>query len=162
MTEPLPIATDTLTALHAPDALKMILASKSSLIAGPGIGVSDDTKRLVEWLIAEACEPSRPLLLDADGLNALAELGCETRSVRAARSCSRLIRAKPRGCSASAPRLSQRSNFGRAQLASERAIGTDQGAIARYRVADGSPYSIVVDNRGADAEQPARLRPDEA
>lgn len=63
---------------HAPGALKMILAGKSALIAGPGIGVSDDTKQLVEWLIVEACEPARPLLLDADGLNALAELGSKT------------------------------------------------------------------------------------
>src|SRR5260370_24235380 len=63
---------------HAPDALKMILAGKSALIAGPGIAVSADIKRLVEWLLAEACEPQRPLLLDADGLNALAEFGCES------------------------------------------------------------------------------------
>jgi ADP-dependent NAD(P)H-hydrate dehydratase / NAD(P)H-hydrate epimerase len=63
---------------HAPEALKMILTGKNALIAGPGIGVSADTKRLVEWLLADACEPARPMVLDADGLNVLAELGCET------------------------------------------------------------------------------------
>jgi ADP-dependent NAD(P)H-hydrate dehydratase / NAD(P)H-hydrate epimerase len=78
MTEPVADRDGHFDGAHAPDALKMILAGKSALIAGPGIGVSDDTKRLVEWLIATACEPARPLLLDADGLNVLAELGCET------------------------------------------------------------------------------------
>ncbi len=78
MTEPVADRDGHFDGAHAPDALKMILAGKSALIAGPGIGVSEDTKRLVEWLIAEACEPQRPLLLDADGLNALAEFGCES------------------------------------------------------------------------------------
>ncbi len=62
---------------HAPDALKMLLDGKNALIVGPGIGVSDDTKRLIEWLISDACEPERPMLIDADGLNALAAIGCE-------------------------------------------------------------------------------------
>ena len=39
--------------------------------------MSDGTE-LVEWLIVEAVSPDRPLLIDADGLNALASLGCET------------------------------------------------------------------------------------
>ena len=78
MTEPVADRDGHFDGAHAPDALKMILAGKSALIAGPGIGLTDDTKRLVEWLITTACESSRPLLLDADGLNALAELGCES------------------------------------------------------------------------------------
>ncbi len=78
MTEPVADRDGHFDGGHAPDALKMILAGKSALIAGPGIGVSDDTRRLVEWLLVDACEVARPLLLDADGLNALAELGCET------------------------------------------------------------------------------------
>src|SRR6202522_3525770 len=56
----------------------MLLEGKNALIVGPGIGVTDDTKRLVEWLISDASEPDRPMLLDADGLNALAALGCES------------------------------------------------------------------------------------
>jgi hydroxyethylthiazole kinase-like uncharacterized protein yjeF len=78
MTEPIADRDGHFDGAHAPEALKMIVAGKNALIVGPGIGVSDDTKRLVEWLIVDACEPARPLLLDADGLNALAELGCET------------------------------------------------------------------------------------
>ena len=62
---------------RASHALHMLVEGKDALIAGPGIGVSDDTKRLVEWLIVEACQPGRPLLIDADGLNALAALGCD-------------------------------------------------------------------------------------
>ncbi|MDB5108270.1 MAG: ATP-binding protein YjeF [Candidatus Binatus sp.] len=62
---------------HACDALKMLIEGKSSLVAGPGIGVSDDSRQLIEWLIEVACTEHRPLLIDADGLNALASIGCE-------------------------------------------------------------------------------------
>ncbi|MDO8434830.1 MAG: NAD(P)H-hydrate dehydratase [Candidatus Binatus sp.] len=62
---------------HAIDALRIIVKGKDSLIVGPGMGVSDDTKLLIEWLITEASEPNLPILIDADGLNALAEIGCD-------------------------------------------------------------------------------------
>ena len=62
---------------RAPAALKSLIAGKDALVVGPGIGLNDDTKRLVEWLIAEASDPKLPILIDADGLNALAQLGCE-------------------------------------------------------------------------------------
>ena len=55
----------------------MLLDGKDALIVGPGIGVTDDTKRLIEWLISDACERERPMLIDADGLNAVAAIGCE-------------------------------------------------------------------------------------
>jgi len=45
---------------------------------GPGIGVSDDTKQLIAFLIEKAAHPERPLLIDADGLNALAQIDCAT------------------------------------------------------------------------------------
>ncbi|MGA6974072.1 MAG: NAD(P)H-hydrate dehydratase [Candidatus Binatus sp.] len=77
MTEPIADRDGHFDGAHAPDALKMLLDGKSALIVGPGIGVSDDTKRLIEWLIADACEPERPMLIDADGLNAVAAIGCE-------------------------------------------------------------------------------------
>ncbi len=77
MTEPIADRDGHFDGRHAPDTLKMLLADKDALIAGPGIGVSDDSRLLVEWLVAEACQPDRPLLLDADALNALAALGCE-------------------------------------------------------------------------------------
>ena len=78
MTEPIADRDGHFDGAHAPDALKMLLEGKNALIVGPGIGVTDDTKRLVEWLISDASEPGRPMLIDADGLNALAALGCES------------------------------------------------------------------------------------
>ncbi len=78
MTEPIADRDGHFDGAHAPDALKMILEGKNALIVGPGIGVSDDTKRLIEWLISDACERERPMLIDADGLNALAAIGCES------------------------------------------------------------------------------------
>jgi len=78
MTEPIADRDGHFDGAHAPDALKMLLEGKNALIVGPGIGVTDDTKRLVEWLISDASEANRPMLLDADGLNALAALGCES------------------------------------------------------------------------------------
>jgi ADP-dependent NAD(P)H-hydrate dehydratase / NAD(P)H-hydrate epimerase len=77
MTEPIADRDGHFDGAHAPDALKMLLDGKNALIVGPGIGVSDDTKRLIEWLISDASEPERALLIDADGLNALAAIGCE-------------------------------------------------------------------------------------
>src|SRR5215469_372165 len=77
MTEPIADRDGHFDGTHAPAALKMLLDGKNALIVGPGIGVTDDTRRLIEWLIADASEPQRPMLLDADALNALASLGCE-------------------------------------------------------------------------------------
>jgi hydroxyethylthiazole kinase-like uncharacterized protein yjeF len=57
------------------DALASLIKSMSSIVVGPGIGVSDGTKDLIAWLIDEAVAPDRPMLIDADGLNVLAQLG---------------------------------------------------------------------------------------
>jgi ADP-dependent NAD(P)H-hydrate dehydratase / NAD(P)H-hydrate epimerase len=78
MTEPIADRDGHFDGAHAPDALKMLLEGKNALIVGPGMGVSDDTKRLIEWLIADASDRERAMLIDADGLNALAALGCES------------------------------------------------------------------------------------
>jgi ADP-dependent NAD(P)H-hydrate dehydratase / NAD(P)H-hydrate epimerase len=78
MTEPIADRDGHFDGAHAPDSLKMLLQGKNALIVGPGIGVTDDTKRLLEWLISEASERERPMLIDADGLNAVAAIGCET------------------------------------------------------------------------------------
>jgi NAD(P)H-hydrate epimerase len=78
MTEPIADRDGHFDGAHAPDALKMLLEGKNALIVGPGIGVSDDTKRLIEWLISDASDRERPMLIDADGLNALAAIGCES------------------------------------------------------------------------------------
>ncbi len=76
MTEPIAERDGHFDGPHAPDALKLLIEGKDALIVGPGIGVGDDTKQLIEWLIGTASAPGRPLLIDADGLNALAALGC--------------------------------------------------------------------------------------
>lgn len=75
MTEPMPERDGHFDAERAPAALLRILAGKTALVAGPGMGLSDDTRRLVSWLATEASAPGRPLLIDADALNALAQLG---------------------------------------------------------------------------------------
>ncbi|MGA9723063.1 MAG: NAD(P)H-hydrate dehydratase [Candidatus Binatus sp.] len=78
MTEPIADRDGHFDGDHAPDTLKILLDGKNALIVGPGIGVTDDTKRLVEWLILDVSERDRAMLIDADGLNALAAIGCET------------------------------------------------------------------------------------
>jgi NAD(P)H-hydrate epimerase len=56
------------------ERLAPLMEGKSALITGPGIGVSDDTRDLVAWLVNEGAQPTRPLLIDADGLNVLSRL----------------------------------------------------------------------------------------
>jgi hydroxyethylthiazole kinase-like uncharacterized protein yjeF len=55
--------------------LEQLISDKSVVIVGPGIGTSDDIKGLITWLIREGAQPERPMLIDADGLNALALIG---------------------------------------------------------------------------------------
>lgn len=81
MTEPMPDRDGHFDAASIP-RLGAAISGKDALMVGPGIGVSDDTRRLVSFLIEEGAAPNRPLLIDADALNALAEIGCE--SVRGA------------------------------------------------------------------------------
>jgi len=61
----------------ATDALASLIKPMSSIVVGPGIGVSDGTEDLIAWLIDEAVLPDRPMLIDADGLNILAQIGPE-------------------------------------------------------------------------------------
>ncbi len=55
--------------------LAHLLAGKSAIVFGPGAGMNDDTKDLLKWLLREGVAPERPMLIDADGLNALAAIG---------------------------------------------------------------------------------------
>jgi len=55
-----------------------LIAGKSAIVFGPGAGMNDDTKDLLTWLLREGVSPERPMLIDADGLNALAALGPAT------------------------------------------------------------------------------------
>jgi ADP-dependent NAD(P)H-hydrate dehydratase / NAD(P)H-hydrate epimerase len=75
MTEPLPDREGHFAAPAAIDELKVLAEGKTALIAGPGIGVSEDTHQLVAWLVGEGAQAGRPLLLDADALNVIAASG---------------------------------------------------------------------------------------
>jgi ADP-dependent NAD(P)H-hydrate dehydratase / NAD(P)H-hydrate epimerase len=68
MTWPLPDDGTGSLAFSAPDAYRKLLDGKRAVLAGPGIGVSDERRALVRWLLEEA---GLPLVLDADGLNCL-------------------------------------------------------------------------------------------
>jgi NAD(P)H-hydrate epimerase len=74
MTEPLPDVDGHFAAQWGIERLRDLIRRKTALVTGPGIGVSDDTKALIEFL-ATCASAECPLLIDADGLNALAEIG---------------------------------------------------------------------------------------
>jgi hydroxyethylthiazole kinase-like uncharacterized protein yjeF len=76
MTEPIPDVNGHFAAQFGIERLRELAARKTALVAGPGIGVSADTKAIIEFLVAECASNRCPLLIDADGLNALAEIGC--------------------------------------------------------------------------------------
>lgn len=50
--------------------LEALLDGKRAVVFGPGIGVSEDTKRLTSFLLSNA---QVPLVIDADGINAIAQ-----------------------------------------------------------------------------------------
>jgi hydroxyethylthiazole kinase-like uncharacterized protein yjeF len=77
MTEPIAERDGHFDGKAAADALAALIAPMTSVVVGPGIGVSDGTKELILWLIAKASRPERPMLIDADGLNVLSQLGPE-------------------------------------------------------------------------------------
>ncbi len=70
MTYPLPHDADGLVHL-APSipVLERLIVSADVVAIGPGLGQSDDIRGLVRWLITAT---DKPLVIDADGLNALA------------------------------------------------------------------------------------------
>lgn len=52
------------------ERLRRLLDGKTTLLVGPGIGVDDDTRKIVRWVIAHA---TIPIVLDADALNCVSE-----------------------------------------------------------------------------------------
>ena len=80
MTEPMPERDGHFEATESIARLNNVILGKDAVAVGPGIGVSDDTRQLIAFLIEQGARPDRPLLIDADGLNALAEIGCEAAS----------------------------------------------------------------------------------
>ncbi len=77
MTEPVADRDGHFAGEEAAGVLAHLLAGKDAIVFGPGIGLNDDTRELLEWLLRSGAAPGRPMLIDADGLNALAALGCE-------------------------------------------------------------------------------------
>ncbi len=76
----LPASTDGITSPAALTTLQPVLAKADALLVGPGLGRDAGTEAFVQTLLKEA---TLPLVLDADGLNALAadpallaECGC--------------------------------------------------------------------------------------
>jgi NAD(P)H-hydrate epimerase len=75
MTEPVADRDGHFDGQYAPGVLAKLIQGKNALAVGPGIGQSDDTRALLQWLIAEGVAPRRPMLIDADGLNVVAQIG---------------------------------------------------------------------------------------
>jgi ADP-dependent NAD(P)H-hydrate dehydratase / NAD(P)H-hydrate epimerase len=75
MTEAMPARDGHFDAAPTIERLSSLLEGKSAIAVGPGLGVSNDTQRLLDWLIRHGAHPMRPLLIDADGLNAVAAIG---------------------------------------------------------------------------------------
>lgn len=69
MTEPLADGPDGTAALGEPAAVDRLLASRTAVVCGPGLGLNQATRALVAHLV-RGCRA--PLVLDADGLNAVA------------------------------------------------------------------------------------------
>lgn len=84
MTEAMPDMNGHFDGTRTIDRLAALVSGMTALVVGPGIGVSNGTHELVAWLIDNPRSSSQPLVLDADGLNVLAELG-PARLIRSAR-----------------------------------------------------------------------------
>jgi ADP-dependent NAD(P)H-hydrate dehydratase / NAD(P)H-hydrate epimerase len=75
MTEPVAERDGHFAGAPAAQTLAHLVAGKSAIVFGPGIGQSDDTRELAAWLLRDGAAPARPMLIDADALNVLASLG---------------------------------------------------------------------------------------
>jgi hydroxyethylthiazole kinase-like uncharacterized protein yjeF len=78
MTEPMPDRDGHFDAAATIPRLEQVMTGKTALIAGPGMGASEDTQRVIKWLVSSTA-PECPLLLDADALNVLAPIQHELR-----------------------------------------------------------------------------------
>ena len=68
MTEPLPETEDGSISLRVFDKLKALIDKKNVVAIGPGMGQNSETAQLIRRLVNEM---PRPMVVDADGLNAL-------------------------------------------------------------------------------------------
>jgi len=69
MTEPLPATPEGTLSAEGVERALALAAARSAVVIGPGIGASDEVRRFVEAFVPRC---PVPLLVDADGLNALA------------------------------------------------------------------------------------------
>lgn len=69
MTEPLPETAEGSLSLNARERILALLEGKTALAIGPGLSTNPETSALVREIIAEC---GLPMVIDADGLNALA------------------------------------------------------------------------------------------
>ncbi len=69
MTYPLPETGEKTFSAQAITAIEEMLPRMSALAFGPGVGVNPEVTELIEWIIHQA---DIPVVLDADGVNALA------------------------------------------------------------------------------------------
>jgi NAD(P)H-hydrate epimerase len=77
MTEPIADRDGHFDGRHAPGVLAKLIEGKDSIAVGPGIGQSDDSRDLMQWLVVEGAAPHRPMVIDADGLNEIARIGAD-------------------------------------------------------------------------------------
>jgi ADP-dependent NAD(P)H-hydrate dehydratase / NAD(P)H-hydrate epimerase len=82
MTEPLPDRDGHCAGAPATERLVGLIPGKDAIVIGPGLGLSPETIELLRWVVYDS-QPDRPVLIDADGLNAIAE--CGTNILKAAR-----------------------------------------------------------------------------
>ena len=82
MTEPLPDRDGHFAGAQATERLVGLIEGKDAIVVGPGLGLSPETIELLRWVVYDS-KPERPVLIDADGLNAIAE--CGTGMLKAAR-----------------------------------------------------------------------------
>jgi NAD(P)H-hydrate epimerase len=75
MTEPMPDRDGHWGGPPALERLGTLIGGKDSIIVGPGLGLSPETIALMQWVVNAATAPDRPVLIDADGLNAIAQCG---------------------------------------------------------------------------------------
>ncbi|MFC1516043.1 NAD(P)H-hydrate dehydratase [Thermodesulfobacteriota bacterium] len=70
MTHPLPETKNGMLSATSFDIIMELLSDKRCLAIGPGIGVSDDTRTLMQRIVQES---TTSMVIDADGLNCLAD-----------------------------------------------------------------------------------------
>jgi ADP-dependent NAD(P)H-hydrate dehydratase / NAD(P)H-hydrate epimerase len=74
MTESMPELNGHFDGARTIDRLAALAPSMTALVVGPGIGVSHGTRELIAWLTDNPASSHLPMVLDADGLNLLAQL----------------------------------------------------------------------------------------